>query len=90
MRYTTGAGQKLVVHKKDVCNGYCTVHNPSMGWPTLWRDDWGFMEYTCPCGVGFVAPEDEGGSGHAFGVCGNPECMREYKDACDRVAEAGQ
>ena len=89
MKYTTGAGQKLEVHDKADCRGgYCTIHNPSMDWPTLWRDDWRFMEYTCPCGVGYPAPEDDVSEGHAFGTCGNPECWAEYKEACDKVKES--
>ena len=86
MNYTTGAGQRLRVHDADKCGSeYCTIHNPSMDWPTLWRGDWGFMEYTCPCGVGYPAPEDDGAKGHAFGNCGNPECWNEYEKAWLKV-----
>jgi len=89
-KYTTGAGQHLVVHKKGNCRGeYCPIHNPSMDWPTLWRSDWGgFMEYICPCGVGYPAPEDESAAGHVFGTCGNTTCMEEYQAACEKVKES--
>jgi hypothetical protein len=90
--YTTGAGQKILVHSSDECRGgYCTIHNPSMTWPTEWRSGWGgFMEYTCKCGVGYPAPEDKGAEGHVFGCCGNPECLREYREACDKVRKEGE
>lgn len=89
MKYTTGVGQKMNVHDKGDCKGgYCTIHNPSMDWPTCWREEWEFMEYICPCGVGYPAPEDEGGNGHAFGTCGKGECWAKYKEACDKVNEA--
>lgn len=85
--YTTGSGQKLVVHYD--CEGeYCTIHNPSMDWPTHWRDDLYMMEYACPCGVGFPAPEDKKSAGHAFGTCGNKDCYKKYKEALKKVANA--
>ena len=43
------------------------------------------MEYTCPCGVGYPAPEDGNTKGHAYGTCGNPECASEYDKACKKV-----
>jgi len=87
MKYTTGTGQKLTVHDKSECRGtYCPIHNPSMDWATHWRETWGgFMEYICPCGVGYPAPEDSNAEGHAFGSCGRKECLDEYRKACEKV-----
>jgi len=90
MKYTTGTGQKMTVHDKGDCKGkYCSIHNPSMDWPTNWRPDWGFMEYICPCGVGYPAPEQT--YKHlGFGTCGNAECLEKYEEACKEVECSGQ
>ena len=90
-KYNTGAGQKMTVHSKEDCKtdlgDYCSVHNPSMTWPTLWRSDWGgFMEYTCPCGVGYPAPEADY-KHPGFGTCGKKECHQAYRDACKKVED---
>ncbi len=62
-KYTTGTGQKILVHNKETCKGqYCCIHNPSdhhmKDWPTHWRDDRGFMERMCSHGVGHPDPDD--------------------------------
>jgi hypothetical protein len=86
-KYTTGTDQRMMVHSKDVCNGkFCSIHNPSMTWPTHWRDDARFMEYMCPCGVGYPVPEQRFQHG-GFGTCGNPECLAEYQRACIEVGD---
>ena len=60
--YITGTGQKILVHNKKDCSGYCAIHNPSKhhmrDWPTHWRDDRALMERICPCGVGHPDPDD--------------------------------
>ena len=89
-KYVTGTGQTLnAVHSKKECKEkYCTIHNPSMDWPTNWRSGWGgFMEYICPCGVGYPAPEDSNAEGHVFGTCGKKECWEEYRRAYKKVKE---
>ena len=88
--YTTGCGTTMRVHEKGKCRGiYCTIHNPSMDWPTHWRSDWGgFMEYICPHGVGYPAPEDRDARGHVFGTCGDSECMDAYTKACEAVRDS--
>lgn len=62
-RYTTGVGQKVLVHaeKEDCRENGCAIHNPtphSMSeFPLVWRSDWGgFFERLCPHGVGLVDP----------------------------------
>jgi hypothetical protein len=62
-KYTTGTGQKVLVHSKADCTGeFCCIHNPSdhlmKDWPTHWRDDRSIMERMCPCGVGHPDPDD--------------------------------
>ena len=56
---------------------------PLIDWATKWRDEWGFMECICPCGVGFVHPDDRSfeAMGHQFGTCGKESCMKEWGDA---------
>jgi len=61
--YTTGMGEKILVHNKKDCKGeYCVIHNPSnhhmRDWPTHWRDDRGLMERICEHGVGHPDPDD--------------------------------
>lgn len=61
--YTTGTGQKLVVHTRSDCQAeHCVIHNPSQHhmreWPTHWREDKGEMERICPHGVGHPDPDD--------------------------------
>lgn len=71
--YITGTGQKLNVHDKSDCSGKCPIHNPSdhhmVEWPTHWRDDVGFMERICPCGIGHPDPDDKTADG-VHGCCG--------------------
>ena len=62
--YVTGAGQVIVnLHpRSEDCDKFgCTVHNPTehnmRGFPTLWRQDRGLMERTCPHGVGHPDPD---------------------------------
>ena len=62
--YTTGTGQKILVHDRADCSGYCPIHWPSdhhmRDWPTNWRSDWGaFMERICPHGIGHPDPDDK-------------------------------
>jgi hypothetical protein len=50
--------------------------------PTLWRDDRGIMERTCPHGVGHPDPDDMGfhdrvNPGHVEGVHGCDGCCLE-------------
>lgn len=82
-KYTTGMGQKLTVHNKEDCKGSCPIHNPSIDWPTNWRDDWGFMEAICPHGVGYPHPDDqsEEALNHAFGTCGSVKCLNNWRNA---------
>lgn len=83
MKYTTGTGQKLIVHDEADCSGKCPIHAPSIDWPTNWRDEWGFMEVICPCGVGYPSPDDKSKEAveHAFGCCGNAECLAKWNKA---------
>lgn len=51
------------VHAPHLCAGrHCVIHNPSdhhmVTWPTLFRGDRGFMERTCPHGIGHPDPDD--------------------------------
>ena len=62
-KFTTGTGQRLLVHNKDNCKGdNCCVHNPSnhhmKDWPTNWRSDRSLMERVCPHGIGHPDPDD--------------------------------
>lgn len=62
-RYTTGTGQKLLVHSRADCKGeHCVIHNPSnhkmRDWPTHWRWDRYLMERICPHGIGHPDPDD--------------------------------
>ena len=83
--YTTGTGQRLMVHGKDDCHGHCPIHNPSdhnmVDFPTHWRFDIGVMERICKHGVGHPDPdglaymvEKMGKSAEAFGVHGCCGC----------------
>ena len=61
--YTTGTGQKLMVHDRSKCKGrYCSIHNPSnhsmKDFPTHWRDDKQLMERICEHGIGHPDPDD--------------------------------
>ena len=61
--YTTGTGQKMIVHDRKDCAGRnCCIHNPSnhhmKDWPTHWREDRGIMERICEHGVGHPDPDD--------------------------------
>lgn len=61
--YTTGTGQKLLVHNKADCKGdNCVIHNPSnhcmIEFPTHWRADRHLMERICPHGIGHPDPDD--------------------------------
>lgn len=62
-KYTTGTGQRLLVHAKGDCRGeHCVIHNPSdhsmRDFPTHWRSDLAMMERICPHGVGHPDPDD--------------------------------
>lgn len=84
--FTTGTGQKLRVHTKADCRtpDKCPIHAPSIDWKTHFREDWGFMEVICPCGVGFPSPDDKSKNAmtHAFGCCGNDDCLKIWDEAC--------
>lgn len=74
--YTTGTGQKLMVHSKADCvvGTHCVIHNPSdhcmKDFPTHWRADRGLMERICPHGIGHPDPDDL----HYKAICfGNTE-----------------
>ena len=60
--YITGTSQKISVHNKEDCSGYCPIHNPSnhhmRDWPTHWREDRKLMERICKHGVGHPDPDD--------------------------------
>lgn len=61
--YTTGKGQRLLVHSKASCKGeHCVIHNPSdhpmRDFPTYWRTDRALMERICPHGIGHPDPDD--------------------------------
>ncbi len=61
--WTSGTGQKLLVHAKETCSGeFCCIHNPSQhhmsDWPLHYRNDRGIMERICKCGVGHPDPDD--------------------------------
>lgn len=61
--YTTGTGQKLLVHSKKDCRGkHCVIHTPSehsmREFPTHWRFDQNLMERICPHGIGHPDPDD--------------------------------
>lgn len=62
--YITGTGQRLVnIHPRVACAPTaCVIHNPSdhamRSFPTLFRDDRGFMERICPHGIGHPDPDD--------------------------------
>jgi hypothetical protein len=61
-KWTSGTGQKLMVHSEGLCEGYCPIHNPSdhhmIDWPLHWRGDRGILERMCKCGVGHPDPDD--------------------------------
>lgn len=61
-KFTTGTGQRLLVHDKKDCSGYCPIHNPSnhhmKDWPLHWRDDRRMFERICSHGVGHPDPDD--------------------------------
>ena len=61
--FITGTGQKLVnVHDRSECKGPCCIHSPSehhmKDFPLHWRDDRGFFERICKCGVGHPDPDE--------------------------------
>lgn len=61
--YTTGTGQRMVVHNRTACKGeHCVIHNPSdhpmRVFPTHWRGDRYLMERICPHGIGHPDPDD--------------------------------
>lgn len=60
-KFTTGTGQKLVVHRKDGCSGSCPIHNPSghhmVDWKLNWREDRGIFERICQHGIGHPDPD---------------------------------
>ena len=62
--YTTGTGQKLMVHSRERCSKAfpCIIHNPSnhcmRDWKTHWRDDRRLMERICEHGIGHPDPDD--------------------------------
>lgn len=60
-RYTTGTGQRILVHTRTPeCDNGCVIHNPTSqnsDWPTHWREDRKIMERICPCGVGHPDPD---------------------------------
>lgn len=84
--YWRGQGGMVRVHSRDVCRGpWCVIHRPMPGpwtdWPLHWRSDRGFMERTCPCGVGHPAAEQHEywasvGTGYmsVHGCCGRCKC----------------
>ena len=62
-KYTTGTGQKIMVHDRTKCKGeHCCIHNPSdhplKDAPTHWRSDRGIMERICEHGVGHPDHDD--------------------------------
>jgi hypothetical protein len=85
--YTSGTGQQLKVHDRDVCQalkrglGTCIIHarqdTHMKEWPTHWRSDWGgFFEVICPHGIGHPAPEQVGSAGLGHGCDGC--CVVDY------------
>jgi hypothetical protein len=55
------------VHDRGQCFGqWCCIHHPMPGpwstWPRYWREDRGFMERICPCGIGHPVAEDYAGA----------------------------
>lgn len=53
----------LSCHYDWQCKGeYCTMHNRSdhhmRSFPQYWRSDMGFMERTCPHGIGHPDPDE--------------------------------
>jgi hypothetical protein len=84
--YTSGTGQKMVVHSKDDCALPCPIHGSSnhhmKDWPTHWRQDRGIMERICPHGVGHPDPDDRRiRTGKDTGAHGCDGCcvQQEYK-----------
>lgn len=52
------------VHSAESCTGRaCVVHNPTehvmSEWPLIWRDDRGFFERLCKCGIGHPDPDQQ-------------------------------
>lgn len=61
--FTTGMGQRLMVHSQEACKGdNCVIHNPSdhsmRDFQTYWRQDRGIMERICTHGIGHPDPDD--------------------------------
>lgn len=60
--YTTGMGQRLLVHAKTACDGWCPIHAPTVhhmaAWPTAWNSGRKFMERVCEHGVHHPDPDD--------------------------------
>lgn len=78
-KFTTGTGQKLVVHSNEDCIGpFCPIHNPSdhhmKDWPLHWRADRAYFERICEHGVGH--PDPDGFYGEQDTVHGCDGCCR--------------
>jgi hypothetical protein len=62
-RVTLEGGERLYAHPADACFNptACTIHNPTnhhmRHFPQHWRGDRGFMERTCPHGIGHPDPD---------------------------------
>lgn len=60
--YTTGTGQRLLVHRERDCAPPCPIHSPSdhplAEARTHWRGDRVLMERVCPHGIGHPDPDD--------------------------------
>lgn len=75
--YTSGTGQKMMVHNKGVCFGpNCVIHNPSnhimKDFPTYWRSDRSLMERICIHSVGH--PDPDGIRSKSDGIHGCDGC----------------
>lgn len=88
--YTTGTGQKLLVHTKENCKGVnCVIHNPSAHcmreFPTHWRSDRCLMERICPHGIGHPDPDDLSYKALIFGktAAGKQQLKYESIHGCD-------
>lgn len=88
------SGQKLVnVHPPTRCVGqYCTIHNPSehhmREWTQFWRQDAGFMERTCPHGVGHPDPDEPyTPPGHGCDGCCRPPEPTPVEEVIDELRD---
>lgn len=85
-KYTTGTGQKLLVHAKENCveGQQCVIHNPSnhpmRDFPTHWRPDRQLMERICPHGIGHPDPDD---IAYKVSVMGEKRAFYESIHGCD-------